>query len=226
MAVSNTWGSVRMRVILLGAPGAGKGTQGALLAKKHGLTKIATGDLLREAVRQSTPLGQEAKQYMDAGELVPDDLILAMVREVLREEADGFVLDGFPRTLDQAAGLIPILDELGIALDAVIVLQVPDDVLIKRLSGRRSCPKCNRVFNIYFDPPEEPGVCDHCGAPLIERADDDAATVRNRLQVYTRQTQPLIEYYQKETDIPVKFVDGTREMEDVQAAIQATLLPA
>lgn len=214
-----------MRLIFLGAPGAGKGTQGALLAKKHGLTKIATGDILRDAVRRGTPLGQEAKQYMDAGELVPDDLILAMVREVLDRERDGFILDGFPRTLDQADGLSGILEDMDLALDAVVVLEVPADMLIKRISGRRSCPECNRVYNIYFDPPEQAGVCDRCGTALVERADDNADTVRRRLEVYEAQTQPLIEYYEK-TDIPVKHVDGTEGVSAVQESIDELLLSA
>jgi adenylate kinase len=214
-----------MRVILLGAPGAGKGTQGALLAKSQGLKKIATGDILREAVRQGTPLGQQAKAYMDAGELVPDDLILEMVREVLEGAPVGFILDGFPRTVDQAEGLSRILEEMELTLDGVVVLRVPDDALIKRISGRRSCPDCNAVYNVYFDPPAEPGVCDRCGGTLVERADDDAATVKRRLEVYVRQTQPVIDYYEA-SSVPVRYVDGTQDVAGVQEDIQRTLLPA
>ena len=214
-----------MRLILLGAPGAGKGTQGALLAKRHGLARIATGDLLREAVRRETPLGQEAQQYMDAGELVPDPLILGLAREVMADAETGFVLDGFPRTIDQAEGLDEMMEDLGISLDAVVVLEVPDDVLVKRISGRRSCPECKAVYNIYFDPPDVDGVCDRCGAELVERADDNAATVQNRLRVYRRQTEPLIEYY-RSSDVPVESVDGEQPMEAVQESIEAALAPA
>lgn len=215
-----------MRVILLGAPGAGKGTQGALLAERHGVERIATGDLLRQAVRRGTPLGQAARQYMDAGELVPDDVILEMVRETVSEEAtDGFVLDGFPRTVDQADGLAGMLDELGLSLDGVLVLRVPDDVLIKRLSGRRSCPECNAVYNVYLEPPSVDGVCDECGGELSQRSDDDPETVRHRIQVYNRQTRPLIEYYE-ESDVPVRYIDGEQPVDRVQAAIEAELIRA
>lgn len=211
-----------MRLILLGAPGAGKGTQGALLAKSHGLARVSTGDILRDAVRRGTPLGQEARRFMDAGELVPDDVILGLVREVLADADAGFVLDGFPRTLEQARELDRLLDDLGIALDAVIVLDVPDDDLIKRISGRRSCPGCDAVYNVHFDPPEDPGLCDRCGSALVERADDDEATVARRLEVYRRQTEPLIEYY-RDAGAPVRTVDGRGDVETVQAAIRDAL---
>ena len=212
-----------MRIILLGAPGAGKGTQGALLAKNHDVERISTGDLLREAVRRGTPLGREARQYMDAGELVPDDVILGMVREVLDDEGDaGFILDGFPRTVDQADGLADILDDLDLALDAVVVIKVSDEELIKRLSGRRSCPECNAVYNVYFDPPETEGVCDECGAELVQRSDDEPETVKNRIQVYNRQTRPLIDYYEA-SDVPVEYVDGEQDVDAVQAEIEDAL---
>jgi adenylate kinase len=214
-----------MRLILLGAPGAGKGTQGALLAKKHGIARIATGDILRDAVRRGTPLGLEAKSFMDAGELVPDDVILGMVREVIVAAESGFILDGFPRTLEQAEGLAGILGELGLSLDAVVVLRVPDDVLIKRISGRRSCPECKAVYNVYFDPPKEAGICDRCGAALVERADDDEETVRRRLEIYQRQTRPLIDYYQG-AGIDVQFVDGEAPVDAVQQAIHDALAVA
>lgn len=214
-----------MRLILLGAPGAGKGTQGALLAEKHGLKKIATGDLLRDAVRRDTALGRQAKSYMDAGELVPDALILEMVREVLSAQEGGFVLDGFPRTLDQGAGLDEILSDTGIELDAVVVLRVPDDMLVKRISGRRSCPECQAVYNVYFEAPQEPGRCDRCGAELAKRRDDDAATVKKRLDVYNRQTRPLIEYYEA-SRVPVEYVDGTQDVDGVQTDIERKLQTA
>jgi adenylate kinase len=214
-----------MRLILLGAPGVGKGTQGALLSKKHDLTQISTGDILRDAVRRDTPLGQKANGYMQAGELVPDALILELVREVLKARDDAFILDGFPRTLDQAEGLSAIMAAAGIELDAVVVLRAPDDVLVKRISGRRSCPKCKAVYNVYFEAPAEAGRCDRCGAELVRRADDDAATVENRLSVYRRQTQPLIDFYEA-SPTRVIYVDGTKDVVEVQAEIEEKLPPA
>lgn len=211
-----------MRIILLGAPGAGKGTQGALLAKNHDVERISTGDLLREAVRNGTELGREAKQYMDAGELVPDDVILGMVREVLDELGEGFILDGFPRTVDQADGLSELLGDLGIELDAVVVIKVSDDELIKRLSGRRSCPECNEVYNVHFDPPQQDDVCDECGAELVQRSDDQPETVKNRIEVYNRQTHPLIEYYEN-SDVPVQYVDGEGDLQEIQGEIEQVL---
>lgn len=214
-----------MRVILLGAPGAGKGTQGALLAKRHGVARISTGELLRDAVRADSPLGHKARSYMDAGELVPDDVILGLVREILADDAhNGFVLDGFPRTLEQANGLRDIMAEMDTALDAVVVLTVDNDVLLKRLSGRRSCPVCEAVYNVYFDPPTEAGVCDRCGAELKERSDDDPETVMRRIQVYGDQTRPLVRYYE-ELGVPVVYIDGGRKVEEVQADIEGKLAP-
>ena len=201
-----------------------RGREGHLLAERSGAVRISTGDLLRDAVRRGTPLGQKAKGYMDAGELVPDDVILGLVREVLTggEVERGFILDGFPRTLRQAEALDGLLAELGRPLDAVVVIEVPDDVLVKRLSGRRSCPKCGAVYNVYFEPPREAGVCDACGSALVERADDDAATVRRRLEVYREQTEPLIAYYERGTT-PVYRVDGNQPVEDVQRALRRAL---
>lgn len=207
-----------MRLILLGAPGAGKGTQGALLANQHGLRRIVTGDILRNAVEEDTPLGRKARRFMDAGELVPDDLIIDMLREVLAEAHDGFVLDGFPRTLEQARSLDRTLAEMGLELDAVVVLDVPQEVLVRRLSGRRSCPRCGAIHNIYFDPPAKPGTCDRCGAELVQRADDQEDTVLHRLHVYRRQTRPLIDYY-GDRGVRVEIVDGHRAVEDVQSTI-------
>jgi adenylate kinase len=211
-----------MRLILLGAPGAGKGTQGALLAKKHGLKRIVTGDILRKAVRNDTELGRQARQYMDAGELVPDALILEMLREVLADAGSGFIMDGFPRTLDQARSLDHTLEDMGLELDAVLVLEAPDDVLVKRISGRRSCPECGAIYNIYMDPPSQPGTCDRCGAKLVQRADDSEETVLNRLRVYRRETRPLIEYY-REAGVSVQVLDGHRPVDEVQDAIDQTL---
>lgn len=213
-----------MNLIFLGAPGAGKGTQGALLSERRGLLRLSTGDLLRDAVRRGTPLGQQAKGYMDAGELVPDDVILGLVREVLAgaDAGQGFLLDGFPRTLPQAEALDRMLEELGQPLDAVVVIDVPDEALVKRLSGRRSCPSCGAVYNIYFEPPREAGLCDRCGGALVERADDTAETVRHRLEVYRRQTAPLIAYYEGSAT-PVYHVAGDQPVDEVQREIARVL---
>jgi len=218
-----------MNLLLLGAPGAGKGTQGALIAERYGIPKISTGDLLREAVRQGTPLGQKAKSYMDAGELVPDEVMLGLIREVLTGDGArdaqverGFILDGFPRTLRQAEGLDRLLEAVGRPLDAVIVVSVPDDVLVRRLSGRRTCADCGAVYNVYLEPPRTAGKCDRCGGTLVERPDDAAATVRRRLEVYHEQTEPLIAYYEQ-SRTPVYRVDGNRPVEEVQRAIMGIL---
>ncbi|MFO7260960.1 MAG: adenylate kinase [bacterium] len=218
-----------MNLLLLGAPGAGKGTQGALIAERYGIPKISTGDLLREAVREGTPLGQQAKSYMDAGELVPDEVMLGLIREVLTgggtgdgEVGRGFVLDGFPRTVRQAEGLDRLLDEIGKPLDAVVVISVPDEVLVRRLSGRRTCAECGAVYNVYLEPPRTPGRCDRCGGALVERADDAAATVRRRLEVYHEQTEPVIAYYER-SRTPVYRVDGDRPVDEVQRAIVGIL---
>jgi adenylate kinase len=218
-----------MNLILLGAPGAGKGTQGALLAERYGLQRISTGDLLREAVAAGTPLGLQARKYMDAGELVPDAVILGLMRELLGRQGQataggpgGFILDGFPRTLAQAAALDELLADLELPLTAVVVIDVPDDVLVKRLSGRRTCAHCGRIYNIYFDPPNQTGVCDVCGGPLKERVDDDPATVRRRLEVYRQQTEPLIAYY-RDGSSPVLGLDGDAPVEQIQQTLTQAL---
>ena len=211
-------------VILFGPPGAGKGTQGALLAERLDLLRLSTGDVLRDAVRRGTAMGSEAKRYMDAGELVPDEVILGIVRDYLAGEArdTGVIFDGFPRTLPQAERLDALLMELDRPLRAVLVLDVDHDTLIKRLSGRRSCDSCGATFNIYFEPPREEGRCDRCGSALAQRADDEAATVRRRLAVYGEQTEPLISYYDR-SPTPVHHVDGDRSVEDVQRDLVALL---
>ncbi len=214
-----------MNLILLGAPGAGKGTQGALLVERLGLRKVSTGDLLREAVRKGTELGQKAQSYMDAGDLVPDEVILGLIREVLEQTEKGIIFDGFPRTLVQAEALGPLMKDAGRSLDAVVVLEVPDEELVKRISGRRSCPSCNAVYNVYFDPPEEEGVCDDCGAELVQRPDDNAETVRRRLEVYRAQTEPLIAFYEK-SPVPVLTIDGAQQVnaiaDDIVQALEQT----
>jgi adenylate kinase len=214
-----------MRLILLGAPGVGKGTQGALLAERHGLVRVSTGDILREAVRTGSELGRQARRYMDAGELVPDHLILEMIRGVLADTDSGFILDGFPRTIQQAESLDDMLEELGMEIDAVIVLEAPDDTLVKRISGRRSCPKCGAVFNVHFDPPAREDECDRCGTELVQRADDQEETVLNRLRVYRRQTEPLIRHYH-DSPARVETLDGHRDVAEVQDAIESALAAA
>jgi len=186
-----------MRLLFLGPPGAGKGTQARELAREWGVPQVATGDMLREAMTAGTPLGREAKQYYDRGELVPDTVILKMVAERLRQPdaAKGFILDGFPRTIAQADGLGVMLDALGTKIDAVIDFDVSEPELIRRLTGRRLCRNCQTSFHVVSAPPKRPGVCDKCGGELYQRVDDSEATVRNRLEVFERQTAPLLDYY-------------------------------
>jgi adenylate kinase len=208
-----------MNVILFGPPGAGKGTQGELLAERHGLRRLSTGDLLRDAVREGTPLGQEARRYMDAGELVPDGVILGLIRDTLAGSgAQGFLFDGFPRTIPQAQELDRLLGELGRPLHAVLVLEVPDEALVERLAGRRWCTGCGRVYNVHSDPPSREGICDACGGELIQRDDDRVDTVRRRLEVYREQTEPVLGYY-RTTATPVKVVDGDRPVDTVQSEL-------
>jgi adenylate kinase len=186
-----------MRVVFLGPPGAGKGTQARLAAARWGVLQISTGDMLRGAVAAGTELGRRAKGYMDAGELVPDDVIIGLVGETLgRPEArKGFVLDGFPRTLAQAEALDRLLDERGLDLDRVVLFRISDAALIERITGRRVCRQCGRNYHVKFSPPARADVCDACGAPLYQRSDDEEATVRRRLAVYEQDTRPLVEYY-------------------------------
>jgi adenylate kinase len=202
---------------MMGPPGAGKGTQGALLARRHGIPRYATGDLLREAKREGTELGRAAQSYMDAGELVPDDVILGMMREKLSsdEAAGGFLLDGFPRTVAQAEGLDALLDELGQSLDAVVSLEVDDDEIVERLSSRRVCAECGRVAAAGAEKHER---CQACGGALRRRADDDPETVRRRLEVYREETAPVLEWYER-SETPVRPVNGAGSVEEVQARI-------
>lgn len=213
-----------MIVILLGPPGVGKGTQGVLLCERRGLAHLSTGDLLRKARREGTPLGREAQRYMDRGELVPDEVIIGMVREHLAglDDDAGVVFDGFPRTVAQAEALDGVLEELGRRVDRVLVLKADDEVLVKRLAGRRSCPECGAVYNVHFNPPETEGVCDRCGAGLAHRADDQADTVRTRLEVYRELTEPLIAFYEAHP-AAVVHIEGDRPVEEVQAGLHAAL---
>jgi adenylate kinase len=184
-------------MVMLGPPGAGKGTQAIILRDRFGIPQIASGDLLRAAVKDKTALGLEAQTYMDRGQLAPDELVLKLIAErIAREDARiGFILDGFPRSVSQAEELARMLGASGVALDKVIALDVPDEELVKRISGRRTCPKCGAMYHVTFEPPKTTGVCDKCGGELYQREDDAEETVRERLKVYAATTRPLIEHY-------------------------------
>lgn len=212
-----------MRIVMLGAPGSGKGTQAQRLQKEHGLPQISTGDLLRKAVADKTALGQKAKKAMDAGELVSDDIVLGMIKErIAQPDANkGFLLDGFPRNTAQADSLDALLGELKLKLDNVVLLDVDFDVLMKRLTGRRTCSKTGAVLNIYFSPPADLEACRKAGGELIQRADDNEETIRNRLQVYERQTAPLIAYYTKRGLL--KTIAATGEVDAIYARFKAAL---
>jgi len=204
-----------MRIIFLGAPGSGKGTQSKLLAERFHIPQVSTGDLLRAAVANQTPLGLKAKATMDAGELVADELVLDMIveRTKARDAADGFILDGFPRNLDQAKALDPMLERMGKPLDRVLSLDVALDELTRRLAGRLICQGCGQIFNRFSSPPKLEGVCDRCGAHVIHRDDDNEKTVVKRLQVYEQQTKPLIRYYE-EKDM-LTHVSGEKDIQEI-----------
>jgi len=208
-----------MRLIFLGAPGVGKGTQADLIAAKFGRPKISTGDILREAVRNKTPMGVQAKACMDQGQLVPDSVVIGIVKDKLAEPvcAKGFLLDGFPRTVPQAEELDAILKARGLQLDRVINVSVPREDIVRRLTGRRSCPKCQAVFHLEFAPPTRAGFCDRCGGELMQRSDDKLETVENRLAVYEAQTAPLIAYYRQRGLL--SDIDGAGKVEQVQQRV-------
>jgi adenylate kinase len=212
-----------MRLVFLGAPGVGKGTQANLVAGRFRVPKISTGDILRSAVAQKTPLGVQAKSYMDQGRLLPDEVVVGLVKEKLAEAAcaNGFLLDGFPRTVPQAEQLSELLAAKGQRLDRVINFLVPRAEVIRRLTGRRSCTKCEAVFHVDFAPPVREGICDRCGAALIRRSDDEPETVEARLTVYEQQTAPLIEYYQRKGLL--SDVNGAGEIEEVNRRLMEVL---
>jgi adenylate kinase len=206
-----------VRLVLVGPPGAGKGTQAEFIAAQLAVPKISTGDIFRANVSQGTPLGVEAKRYMDAGQLVPDEVTINMVRDRLAEPdaADGFLLDGFPRTVPQAAALDKLLADMGSALDLVMELVVDDDEVIRRLSGRRTCRGCGKIWHVEFDATSRDGVCDRCGAELFQRDDDKAETITNRLVEYADKTAPLVDYYGAQAKLV--GIDATGPVEDVTA---------
>jgi adenylate kinase len=212
-----------LNLILLGPPGAGKGTQASRLTEDFGLPHIATGDILRAAVSAQTPLGKEAKRYMDAGELVPDAVITGVILERVAEDdaRDGFLLDGFPRTVDQANSLGSEIEKQGRRLTAALLIDAPDDVVVKRISGRRMNPTTGRIYHVDFDPPKQAGRDDADGSELVQRDDDKEETVRKRLVVYHRQTEPLIEYYER-LGLLRRF-DGTASPNEVHAHIRAAI---
>ena len=214
-----------MRLVLVGPPGAGKGTQAQFIAVQFAIPKISTGDIFRANVSEGTELGITAKKYMDAGDLVPDEVTSAMVRERLKEDdaVDGFLLDGYPRTVPQAETLDEMLAELGTRLDVVLELVVDDEEVIRRLSGRRTCRSCGHIWHVDFDPPTREGVCDHCGGELFQRDDDRPDTVRHRLEVYAVQTAPLIAFY-AEKGVLVG-IDATGPVDDVTERAIAALRP-
>ncbi len=212
-----------MKLILLGPPGAGKGTQAKMLTDLFNIPQVSTGDILRAAVKEGTPMGVKAKGFMDAGGLVPDEVVVGIVRERLQKPdcAAGFILDGFPRTVPQADALKDTLAELGKDLDAVISLEVDSEALVERLTGRRTCRDCGRGYHIKFDPPRVAGKCDACGGELIQRDDDKEETIRKRLEVYQSSTEPLISYYRKAGLLGT--IDGMQDIQVVKKEILAAL---
>jgi adenylate kinase len=212
-----------MNLILFGPPGAGKGTQAKFLVDRYGIPQISTGDMLRSAVKDQTPLGVIAKRIMESGELVSDDVVLGIVREriVLSDCDNGFVLDGFPRTIPQADALVSILGGLNKQIHHVISLDVDNSEIIQRLSGRRTCSSCGRGYHIYNEPPLSEGFCDSCKSTLIQREDDKEETVKNRLSVYDQQTAPLKEYYEQAGLL--RHIDGSGSINDIQIQIEKVL---
>mgnify|MGYP000645625510 FL=1 len=204
-----------MNIILMGLPGAGKGTQASEIVKKFPIPHISTGDMFRKAIKDETDLGKEAKSYMDRGELVPDEVTVGIVKERISEDdaKKGFLLDGFPRTIDQAESLSQIMSELDREIDAVINIEVPEEELMNRLTGRRICEKCGTTYHLVFNPPKVDGICDIDGGKLYQREDDNPETVSNRLSVNVKQSKPILEYYNEKGVL--KNIDGSKDIEEV-----------
>ena len=212
-----------MRLVFLGAPGSGKGTQARRLMEEYASPQISTGDLLRAAVAAGTKLGKQAKAAMDKGQLVADDIVIGMIRERLHrsDTGFGFILDGFPRSIPQAQALDQMLEQEGKPLHKAVLLDVKFDNLLKRVTGRRACKVCGHLYNVYFSPPKKPGICDHDGGELVQRADDNEETITKRLKVYQDQTAPLIDYYKKQNKFAA--VEGEGKMDEIFARIQKVL---
>ena len=212
-----------MKIVMLGAPGAGKGTQAEKLAAKYGLPHISTGDIFRKNIKEGTELGKEAKGYMDAGKLVPDELTVRLLLDRVSNDdcKEGYILDGFPRTIPQAEALDGELSKLNEKIDFAIDVEVPDEIIINRMSGRRACLKCGATYHMQYVPPKTDGICDECGSELVIRDDDKPETVKNRLVAYHEQTQPLVDYY-KEKGV-YHAVDGTLDVETVFDSIKGIL---
>lgn len=208
-----------MNLILLGAPGAGKGTQAEVICKALAIPAISTGNMIREALKSGTEMGQKAKSYMDSGKLVPDEVVIGIIRERLSQEdcKNGFILDGFPRTIPQAEAL----DSMGVQIDRVIDIEVPDEKIVQRMSGRRVCEVCGASYHLLYKKPVEEGVCDGCAGTLVQRKDDHPDTVAERLKVYHRQTEPLKAYYEKQGKLCI--VEGQEKVEDTSALTLAAL---
>ena len=202
-----------MNIILLGAPGAGKGTQAAVLAEHYNIPTISTGNIIREALKNGTEIGMKAKSFMDAGQLVPDEVVIGIVKERLAEDdcKNGFILDGFPRTIPQAEAL----DKMGVNIEYVVDIEVSDERIINRLSGRRVCEECGRPYHLVNLKPKQEGVCDACGGTLVQRKDDHIDTIKNRLEIYHKETEPLVEYYKNQGKL--QTVHGSDKVEDTMA---------
>ncbi len=212
-----------MRLIFLGPPGAGKGTQAEFICRDFNIKQLSTGDLLRYHRKEGTELGKKAQEFMDKGELVPDSLIIDMIRSELTkpEFQNGYLLDGFPRTIAQAEAFDKLINELGQTLNAVLVLEVPTEELVTRLTARRTCRVCGKTYHLIYNPPKQEGICDVCGGDLYQRSDDNEETVRNRLAVYEKQTKPLIEYY--EIKGLAYHIDGKGKIEEIYTRIKEIL---
>lgn len=208
-----------MNILLLGPPGAGKGTQAKLLVDRYGIPQVSTGDILRLAVKDQTPMGVRAKSYMDQGALVPDEVVIGIIRDrlAMSDCSGGFILDGFPRTVPQADALASVLTGLGKSVEHVISIHVDKEELLQRITGRRVCRSCGRGYHVRFDPPKSPTICDSCSGELFQRDDDKEETMRKRLEVYEAQTAPLIEYYGREQKL--RTVVGTGSIDEIQGAL-------